>query len=716
MNINHLLSQMTLAEKAGQMTQVTLDTIAMGKPYQVEDPLTLDDTKIKQVINNKLVGSVLNVGTHAHTPERWRELIDDIQAAAANTRLGIPILYGLDTIHGANYVMNSTLFPQQLGLACTGNRALTETLFALAARDTVRAGIPWLFAPDGDVGRNPLWPRIWEGFGEDVYICSELTAAATRGIEGVDGAASCLKHFLGYGYPQSGMDRTPAWIPERQLREYYLPPFVSGLKAGSPSVMINSGEINGVPVHASKYLLTDVLRKELGFGGVIVTDWEDVLYLHTRHKVADSYRSAVKISIEAGIDMSMTAMDTEFADHVIDLVESGELSEGRIDDSVRRILQMKLDLGLFEKPNPGHTFPAADTSNDLDLATEAAEQSIVLLRNENECLPLEKGERILVVGPTANSKQSLHGGWTYTWQGDKTDELDPGLHPTFVEAFQQEYGKAGVRFVAACDHAGNMQTEGLDDALLWATRVILCLGENAYTEFFGSIDDLYLPKAQEILSVKVAAVKKPTILVLLQGRPRCISRLTGTYDAVLTAFYPGHGGPVALSGVLTGRVNPSGRLCLTYPRYPNSLIPYDHKSTENQELQGARPAFDPEFEFGHGLSYTQFKYGTIKLSNNVLKMGDVLEVSIELTNTGKRSGGHIVQLYTRTHYASITPSIRRLRKFDRLELEAGQHETINFKLSTEDMSFVGQDLKPITEPGNYTLMIGDQSREFTIVA
>ncbi|PHI21238.1 beta-glucosidase [Lewinellaceae bacterium SD302] len=705
---------MTLAEKAGQMTQVTLDTISYGKPYKVKNPLRLSPQKLKKVIEKKLVGSVLNVGTHAHTPARWRELIDEIQAAAARTRLGIPVLYGLDTIHGANYVMGSTLFPQQLGLAATGNTELVEQVFSLAARDTLRAGVPWLFAPVADLGRDPRWPRLWEAFGEDVQITKDMTVAATKGIEKVEGAASCLKHFLGYGYPQSGMDRTPAWIPERQLREYYLPPFVSGLAAGSPSVMVNSGEINGEPVHASKFLLTDLLRGELGFDGVVVTDWEDVIYLHTRHRVADSYRSAVKISIEAGIDMSMTAMDTDFADHIVDLVESGELPEARIDESVRRILRMKEKLGLFEIPNPGHDFPAAKPKKDLALATKAAEQSIVLLKNKRGALPLKKQQRILVVGPTANSKRSLHGGWTYTWQGEKTDELDPSEHPTFLAAFRSEYGKKNVRYVQGCNHQDELKMKKLKDKLKWADRVILCLGESSYTEFFGSLDDLYLSPGQEELSVQVAKAKKPTTLLLLQGRPRCISRLKGKYDSILTAFYPGHGGATALSGVLTGRVNPSGRLPLTYPRSPNSLIPYDHKSTENQELQGAKSAFDPEFEFGYGLSYTDFSYRKLKLKKDVVGQNDKLKVSVKVKNTGRRSGGHVVQLYTRTHFAAITPSVRRLRAFQRIELQAGEERTVTFSIDVADLAYIGLDQQPRLEDGKYSLMIGDLEKDFMI--
>lgn len=714
MNIDRVLEQMTLAEKAGQMTQVAIDTISYGKPFKVKDPLKLSPKKLKKVVEDKMVGSVLNVGTSAHQPKRWRKLIKEIQQAAARTRLAIPVLYGIDSIHGANYVMGSTLFPQQLGLATTGNPSLVEQLFALAATDTLRAGIPWLFAPVADLGRDPRWPRLWEGFGEDVHLAEVFTAAATRGIQSVEGTAACLKHYLGYGLPQSGMDRTPAWIPERQLREYFLPPFVSGLHAGALSVMVNSGEINGVPVHASKFLLTDLLRKELGFDGVVVTDWEDVIYLHTRHKVADSYRSAVKMAVEAGIDMSMTALDTTFADHIVDLVNNGELSEARINQSVRRILQMKERLGLFKETVPGKHLKAVKRKKCTKLATKAAEQSIVLLRNKKRALPLKKNQRILVVGPTAASKRSLHGGWTYTWQGERTDELDPSNHPTFLEAFQEEYGDENVRYIQGCTHEGKMKTKGLKAALKWADRVLLCLGESSYTEFYGSIGDLYLPKEQEQLAALVSAGNKPTALLLLQGRPRCISRLSGHYDAVLTAFYPGHGGAVALSGVLTGRVNPSGRLPVTYPRTPNNLIPYDHKSTENQTLQDAAAAFDPEFEFGHGLSYTKFLYQNLKLKKDQLGVNDNLKITLEVVNKGKRAGGHVVQLYSRTHYATITPSVKRLRAFKRIKLKPGESTIVKFKLPVRALSFIGLNNRLVLESGKYSIMVGKLAQDFWI--
>lgn len=717
-NIDALLSRMTLREKAGQMTQVTIDTLADGKPYKVKTPLRLNPKKMKKVLVDAAVGSVLNVGTSAHTPKRWRAMIDAIQERASQTRLGIPVLYGIDTIHGASYVMNSTLFPQQLGLAATYDADLVADLFELAARDTVWAGIPWLFSPVADVGRHPAWPRLWEGFGEDVYQCGVMTRAATEGIQRVKGAASCLKHFLGYGVPLSGKDRTPAWIPDRQLKEYFLPPFLEGIDAGAPSIMVNSGEVNGVPVHANRQLLTDLLRKQLKFKGVLVTDWEDILYLHTRHRVADSYRSAVKMAIDAGIDMSMTPIDVDFIDHVVDLVESGELTEKRINASVRRILILKKKLGLFKTPNPGHVAQKPRRKKDLKLAVRAAEESVVLLRNNDyegkPILPLNPNKKVLVTGPTATSKRSLHGGWTYTWQGEKTDELDPERHPDFLAAMRKEWGKNRVVYFQGCDQEGNLDLKGFKKATRSADTIILCLGESSYTEFFGSLDDMRLPREQEDLAKAALASGLPVVLLLLQGRPRCISNFADDIPAVLTAFYPGHGGPRAMAKILSGRVNPSGRLPLTYPRHPNELVTYDHKSTENQELQGAKSAYDPEFDFGHGLSYGDFHYGKLRLSAVEIKKDEQLKISVTVTNKGKRGGGHVVQLFTRDHYASITPSVKRLRGFQRIYLEAGEKKKVKFKLTAQDLAFVGVDGEWVTETGTFSVMIGPKTKEFTL--
>ncbi|MTB50123.1 glycoside hydrolase family 3 N-terminal domain-containing protein [Lewinella sp. W8] len=707
--VEDLLSRMTVAEKAGQMTQVTIDLVSEGKAYKLRKPLKLSPEKLREIIVTRGVGSILNVGTSAHTPTRWREILQDIQAAATDTRLGIPVLYGIDSIHGANYVMGSTLFPQQLGLAATGNPELVEELFALSARDTVTAGIPWLFSPSADFCRDPRWPRLWETFGEDVRTGEVLTAAAVRGIERVRPAASCLKHYLGYGAPVSGKDRTPAWVPERQLREYFVPAFRAGIRAGAPSIMVNSAEINGIPVHANPKLLRELLRDELGFTGVLVTDWEDIVFLYDRHRIADSYRSAVRIAIEAGIDLSMTPLETEFTDHLIDLVATGEIPESRLDESVRRILTLKEHCGLFDAPIPP-AFPQSP-ERDRALARQAAEESVVLCRNEAAALPLRSDEKILVVGPTANSKRSLHGGWTYTWQGEQTDELDPEEHPSVLSAIEEEFGAAQVNFFPGCTHeAGSLNLEGFAEAAAKVDTIVLCLGESSYTEFFGSLNDLYLPDDQADLARAAVRSGKKIVLLLLEGRPRVISHFADDIPAVLVAFLPGHGGPAAIAGILSGRVNPSGRLPVTYPRYPNSLTPYDHKSSENREIQGAPIAYQPEFEFGTGLSYTDWQYQDLKVSKTRFSPEDPLEVSVTLINAGDRDGEHIVQLFSTDHYASVAPSVRRLRKFKRIRLEAGQRTKVSFSLTARDLAFVGLHHQWIAEAGDFSLQVGALTR------
>ncbi|MEM7571872.1 MAG: glycoside hydrolase family 3 N-terminal domain-containing protein [Bacteroidota bacterium] len=711
--IEALLSSMTLREKAGQMTQVTLDTLCVGKPYKVQEPLQIDPQKLERLIRDEMVGSVLNVATHAHHSERWREIIQQIQDTAAQTRLGIPVLYGIDSIHGASYVRGSSLFPQQLGLATAANPEMVETLFRLAAEETVQAGIPWLFAPVADVCRNPLWPRAWEGYGEDPYLAGLLTAAATRGIEQVDKAASCLKHYLAYGAAYTGKDRTPAYLHERQVREYHLPPFLQGLKAGAQTIMINSSELNGIPLHADPYWLDTVLRKELGFEGLLVTDWQDILYLYEYHRVADSYRAAVKLAIQAGIDMSMTPIDTEFAEHVVDLVESGELSEERIDQSVRRILTLKQELSLFEQPVVGQP-GRPDRVASLGLIRESAAQAIVLLRNEQELLPLDKDQQLLVCGPAANSLRPLHGGWTYTWQGERTDELAPEDEPTVLEAIQQEFGQEQVRYFLGCEFEGRLDLKGLTTMANQADTIILCLGEDSYTEFYGSIDDLYLPAVQEELAEACIATGKKVILLLLQGRPRLISRFEAGIPAIATAFYPGQGGGWAIAKLLSGAINPSGRLPLTYPRYPNSLMTYDHKTTENRELQGIPAAFKPQFEFGHGLSYSEVKYEDLEVENRSVNSHLSINVKVRLTNSSARSTDHIVQLYLRDHYASITPPEKRLRASKRIHLAAKESQEVHFELGRESLEFIGIDCQPVVESGTFSVMVGDLTAEFEI--
>ncbi|MEO0787609.1 MAG: glycoside hydrolase family 3 N-terminal domain-containing protein [Bacteroidota bacterium] len=708
--IDALLNQMSLAEKAGQMTQVTIDMICHGKPYKLKDPLTIDEKRLENILAEKAVGSMLNVGTHAHTKERWKEIIGQVTETAAQSRLGIPILYGIDTIHGANYIQDTHLYPQQLGLAAGANPQLVEELFTIAAEETLEIGIPWLFSPVADVGRHPAWPRLWEGFGEDPHMAGELAAAAVRGIEKT-GAVSCLKHYLAYGDARTGKDRTPAYLHERQVRQIHLPPFVAGLQAGARTVMVNSAELNGIPLHADPFWLDRVLRQELGFEGVIVTDWEDIRYLFLFHKVAKDYRTAVKMSILAGIDMSMTPLDVDFPELVVDLVEKGEISEARIDQSVRRILKLKEELGLFEQPIPQ---PKADTTpiaRREQLCIQAAEEAVVLLRNEEKTLPLSTSSKILVCGPAATSLRSLHGGWTYSWQGERTNEMAPADEPHLLEALVQEFGQRQVGHFPGCDFEDLLDTDGLAKAAKDVDYIVLALGEASYTEFLGNIDDLYLPDVQEKLAQACLATGKPVILVMLGGRPRLISRFEAGIPAILTAHYPGRAGGKALAGVISGRVNPTGRLPITYPRYPNALMTYDHKTTENRVLQDLPAEFKPQFEFGQCLNYT----AAIKYKDLVVKPADAkrsVKVSFSVTNPNKETVDHIIQLFIRDHYATVTPSIRKLVRFDRIQLAGKEQRQLSFTLNEADFQFIGIDCSPTFESGHFSVYCDKLEAEF----
>lgn len=716
--IEDLLAKMTLAEKAGQMTQLTIDTIANGKAYKLDFPLTLNEEQLIEVVQDYAVGSILNVGPLAHTPKRWREIMDAIASKVVTTRLKIPILYGIDSIHGASYVMGATLFPQQLGLASTWNRALAQKMGEVSAYETKAAGMPWAFSPVLDLGRNPVWPRIWETFGEDVYLAGELGSATVRGMQGDDighphKLAACLKHFLGYGVPLSGRDRTPAYVPARQLAEYHVPPFAKAFAAGAATVMINSGEMNGIPVHADSGILTDLLRDELGFTGLVVTDWEDIQYLHTRHRVAETQKEAVRLAIQAGIDMSMVPLDFTFTEYLIELVEEGAISETRVDASVRRILQLKKDLGLFKgMVEPQDRYPLFAGPEFKEASLEASRQAIVLCKNVKSTLPLQKNQKVLLCGPSADTLRSLNGGWTYSWQGELTDEQSlPFL--TVKEALAAQMG-ANLTYEKAVDFDKELDIAAAVKAAKGVDVIVACLGETSYTEFYGNIDSLTLEEAQRNLIKALSKTGKPIILVLLEGRPRLIAEIADLCQSIVLGFHPGNEGGQALAEILLGETCPSGKLPITYPKHPNALITYDHKYPENLELQGVLGGFKPQFEFGHGLSYTNFTYSNLSLSQTSIHENDVIQVSVEVKNTGKLTGKEVVQLYLSDLYASITPPVKRLKRFEKVELEAGTSKVVSFQLTKDDLAFVGRENRWIVEPGTFKVMISDLSAEFVL--
>ena len=717
--IKDLMAKMDLKDKVGEMTQVAIDVISKGKPQKLVEPHTLVKTRMRDAIVKHRVGSILNVGGHAYTREHWYEIMESIQdLATKEKKSGIPVLYGIDAIHGANYTQKATLFPQQLGLAATWNPSLATKMGEVSSYETRASTIPWNFSPVCDLGYDPRWSRLWEGFGEDVLLASEMIKAAVEGYQGNDvfnknKVAACLKHFMGYSMPLSGKDRSPAWIPERKLREYVMPPFQAGIDAGAKTVMICSGEVNGEPVHASKWILTDLLRKEMGFEGLVVSDWEDIHFLYTRHRVAKDYKDAVRLSVNAGLDMAMVPFDLKFPVLLKELVEEGKVPMSRINVSVERILKVKYDLGLFENPYyPKEDYKKFASKAHTKAAFEAALESIVLLKNEKKTLPLSKKAKVLVTGPTANLLSALNGGWTGTWQGDEPEYDTPGK-PTILEAIQNKIGKENVTFVEGTTFDKNVNTEKAATAAEQADVIIACVGEYSYTEKPGDIDDLTLPKAQQELVHSLAASGKPVILILAQGRPRIINEIEPKANAIIGSFYPGNEGGRAIADILFGDYNPNGKMPFTYPKFINGLERYDHKGTDLVYIDSEMTNFRPQFEFGFGLSYTSFKYSSLKV-DPVWDGTRELEISVDVQNTGKMAGKEVVQLYIADLVASITPSVKKLKGFQKINLEPGETKTVTFKITLPDLAFVGLDNQWVTEHGEFEVLIGDLKKKFEL--
>ncbi|WP_017733932.1 glycoside hydrolase family 3 N-terminal domain-containing protein [Nafulsella turpanensis] len=716
--VDSLLSVMTIEEKVGQMTQVAIDLI-----LEDDETTVVDMEKLRTALLEKNVGSILNVKGHAYTVDQWHEILNAIQEVATEeTRLGIPILYGIDAIHGANYIAGSTLFPHNIGTAASRNLEMARRIAEITAAETRAAGIPWNFDPVLDVGRQPLWPRFEETFGEDVYLVKTMGAATIKGYE-QDGlnqdhtVASTMKHFIGYSMPETGKDRTPSYIPETMLREFLLPPFKEAVEAGASTVMINSGEVNGVPVHASKYYLTDILRDELGFEGVAVSDWEDVIRLHTRHRVAATPKEAVRLAVEAGLDMSMVPLDYSFYDLLVELVKEGTISEERLDLSVRRILNLKEELGLLDNPFPKEELKSRVQLAEYDsVAYDASLESLTLLKNENDILPLDKGTKVLVAGPGANNLGTLHSSWSYTWQGSDED-LYPEKALTIVEALRNEIGEENVISRSVTDYGAeeNYDIDQLKADAAGADVILLTLGEKAYAESPGVIDNLELDPRQLALAEAAAETGKPVVLVLTQGRPRVISSIVPDMDAVLLAYRPSTFGGAAIADVLFGDYNPSGILPFTYPRHSGDVVLYDHKGTEkireDQPNTYGDGGFNPQWTFGEGLSYTTFEFSDLQVNKPTFGPDDELEVRVKVKNTGSRAGQKAVELYSRDHYASITPSARRLRDYTKVSLAPGEEKEVVFTVSPEELAFVNEAGEWVTEAGAFDLMVGDQKVE-----
>jgi beta-glucosidase len=733
--VEALLARMTLEEKVGEMTQLTISAVTRG-PARAGAPFPLDSVKLENALVRRHVGALLNTDA-AMTPEQWRDVIAAVQRVARRKRIPIPVLYGIDAVHGHHYQTTSTIFPQHIALAATFDRDVVHLASQITAYETRASGITWNFSPVLDLGRQPLWPRFYETFGEDPYLASVLGVeevlgnqqdprptlehvlghpAGGAGIAGAVFVAATAKHFLGYSMPLSGKDRTTAWIPDRELRELFLPSFRAAIQAGIRTVMINSGDINGVPVHSSKAILTDLLRTELGFTGIVDSDWEDIVRLYAVHRVAANNREAVKMAVLAGIDMSMVPYDFRFTDDLLALVHDGEVPAARIDEAVRRILRVKFELGLFEHAEADSAMMANIGAPAFKaVSRHAAEEAVTLLKNDRALLPLSPTARVFVTGPAAQSLQSQYGGWSYTWQGTDTSLYPKDVH-TLLESLRARGGADRVTYLPGTSLTGDIDIPAAAAAAKSADVAIVALGEGAYAETPGNIDDLRLPDAQLRLANAIEATGTPVILALFQGRPRILHDAVAGARAILTGYETGPYGGEAMAGVIYGEVNPSGRLPFSWPRSTGAmLIPYDRaRPADIGGTDSSSTGYNPEWPFGYGLSYTTVRYDSVHLAEQILGAADTLTVSVTVTNSGPREGREPILLYVRELVASVTPPMRRLRAFGSVRLAAGQSRTVILRVPVHDLAFVGRDDRLVLEPGEFDVMVGPFTTRFRV--
>ena len=726
-NIQNWLKKMTLEEKIGQMCEITVDVVTDFPGSK--DGFKLSEAMLDTVIGKYKVGSILNVPLSvAQKKEVWAAAIKQIQDKSMK-EIGIPCIYGVDQIHGTTYTLDGTLFPQGINMGAAFNRELTRRGAEISAYETKAGCIPWTYAPVVDLGRDPRWSRMWENYGEDCYVNAEMGVAATRGFQGDDPnhigpnhVAACVKHYMGYGVPVSGKDRTPSAIPRTDLREKHFAPFLAAIRAGALSLMVNSAVDNGMPFHANKELLTDWLKRDLNWDGMIVTDWADINNLCTRDHIAATKKEAIKIAINAGIDMSMVPYEVSFCDYLKELVQEGEVPMSRIDDAVARVLRLKYRLGLFEKPDwdikSYDKFGSAEFAAD---ALQAAEESEVLLKNEGNILPLAKGKKILLAGPNANSMRCLNGGWSYSWQGHRADDFAQAYN-TIYEALCNKYGKENIIYEPGVTYApyknDNWWEENTPEieksvaAAAQADVIIACIGENSYCETPGNMNDLTMSVNQRSLVKALAATGKPVILVLNQGRPRIINDIEPLAKAVINVMLPGNYGGDALANLLAGDANFSARMPFTYPKYINSLATYDYKSCENIGQMSGNYNYDAvmdvQWPFGFGLSYTTYSYNNLKVDKSQFMADDELTFTVDVTNTGKVAGKESVLLFSKDLVASSTPDNIRLRNFEKIELQPGETRTVTLKLKGSDLAFVGYDGKWRLEQGDFKVKCGDQ--------
>jgi beta-glucosidase len=716
-----MIKQMTLEEKVGQMAQVSIESLGSIQ----NGNFVFDQDKFRDAVVNYKIGSMLNTPGLLNA-QQWNGVIEQIQNAAKETRLKIPVLYGLDDNHGVNYVAGATLFPQEIGQAATWNRQLVFDAAVITAYESRAAGVPWTFSPVLDLGTNPQWPRIWEDYGEDPYLGSEMGVQFVKGVQDPLGSkeklAVSVKHYMAYSDPKSGHDRSDAWIPENYLREYHLPAFRAVVKAGARTVMVNSALINGLPTHINEHILTDIMKNELGFTGFIVSDWQDIENVYRRDHITKDIKGAIMLAINAGIDMSMIPYDyKEFCTDLIALVNEGKVPVSRIDDAVTRILRVKHELRIFETPVTYlKNYPKFGSPEFENASYKTAAESITLLKNTNNILPLPKNAKVLVTGPNANSMRTLNGGWTYTWQGEKTDEYAKRYN-TILEAVQKKFGDGNVKYLEGV--AYNMKgvyyedsVVNIDAAIQAASGIdyiLLCIGENSYTETPGNLNDLTLSDNQLLLAQAMIKTGKPVIIILNEGRPRIINKIEPGGAAILDLYLPSNFGADALADILTGDVNPSGKLPITYPRYTNSLAGYIHKPSEgNSNPQGGD--YDPQFQFGFGLSYTSFEYSNLAIDKKIFSPGETATINITVKNTGNREGKEVVQLFVSDLIASLTPDVKRLRGFEKVDLKAGESKTVTFRLSLKDLAFVNTDNKRTLEAGDFKIQVAGQTLSFMI--
>ena len=725
--VEQTLKKLTLEEKIGQMMELVTDLFGANDKNGV---FYIDEHKTDSILSRYKIGSILNApNTCAPTAKQWEKYIAQIQKISMK-RIGIPCVFGLDQNHGSTYTQGGTLFPQNINVAATFNREIARRSAEATAYETRAVSIPWTYSPTVDLGRDARWPRIWENFGEDCYLSSEMGKAMVYGFQGEDPnnidqyhIATSMKHFMGYGVPWTGKDRTPAYISPADLREKHFAPFLAGLQAGALTVMVNSASVNGMPMHANKDILTGWLKEETGWDGVLITDWADINNLYTREMVAKDKKDALRIAINAGIDMIMEPYSCDACGYLVELVKEGKIPMSRIDDACRRVLRMKYRLDLFKNPTQKlKNYPKFGGEEFAKLALEGATESMVLLKNEGNILPLQHGKKILLTGPNANQMRCLNGGWSYTWQGHRADEF-AGKYNTIYEAFCNEYGKENVILNQGVTYnekgkyweENEPQIQEAVAAAKDADVIVACIGENSYTETPGNLTDLWLSENQRNLVKALAQTGKPVILVLNEGRPRLIADIEPLAQGIINILIPGNMGGDALANLVSGKSNFSGKMPYTYPKEINSLANYDFKKSE--EVGTMEGAYDynakitQQWGFGYGLSYTSYKYSNLKVSQSDFRHGDIIKVSVDVKNTGKVAGKESVLLFSSDLIASMVPDGRRLRAFDKVELQPGETKTMIFELKADDLAFVGWNGKWRLEEGDFKLMIADQSAD-----